>query len=199
MTEVLSAKILEWARSRSGRKLVTAQELLPFGSRAAIDQALARLHGRGELVRVVRGVYALPVEGKYGRHLPAPAAVAEAIAARRNESVVTHGAVAANRLGLTTQVPVREVYLTGGATQHVEVGRQQVELRHAPAWQLVFPGAPAGDVVRALAWLGPARAHEAREQIRRTVPRAELEQLRAVTPVLPSWLAREVVELAHAA
>lgn len=198
MKAALSTKILEWARTRGEERPLTARELLPLGSRAAVDQALARLQRRGELVRVARGVYALPVQSKYGRRLPAPARIVEAVASRRGEAAVPHGAAAANRLGLTTQVPVREVYLTGGATQHVEVGHQKVELRHAPAWQMIFPGAQAGEVIRALAWLGPQHAHEAREQIRSTVPRAEIEQLLAVSPVLPTWLAHEVNELAHA-
>ena len=198
MNQSLGTKILEWAKNRNGEPF-TPRELLSLGSRAAIDQALTRFHRQGALIRVARGVYVLPVEGKYGRRLPTPAKVAEVIAARRGHQVVPHGAAAANRLGLTSQVPMREVYLTGGATQHVEVGRQKLELRHAPAWQLVFPGAPAGEVVRALAWLGPKRSQEVLEQIRRTVPRAEIERLLAISAVLPSWLAREVGQLADAA
>src|SRR5947209_2939780 len=124
MTEVLSEMILEWARSQSERTILSARELLHLGSRAAVDQALTRLHRRGELIRVSRGVYALPIEGRYGRRLPSPYKVAEAIARRRGEPVVRHGAAAANSLGLTTQVPVREVYLTTGANRQLEIGRQ---------------------------------------------------------------------------
>jgi hypothetical protein len=33
---------------------------------------------------------------------------------QRGETIEIHGAAAANKLGLTTQVPVREVHLTSG-------------------------------------------------------------------------------------
>jgi hypothetical protein len=59
---------------------------------------------------------------------------------------------------LTTQVPVRSVYLTSGRSRKMHLGKQVVELRHAPRWQLALANRPAGEAVRALAWLGPERA-----------------------------------------
>ncbi|BCH12471.1 hypothetical protein MesoLj131c_67290 (plasmid) [Mesorhizobium sp. 131-3-5] len=56
----------------------------------------------------------------------------EALASQRGEIIVTSGAVAANTLGLTRQVPVRSVYLTSGRTRKMSLGKQVVELRHAP-------------------------------------------------------------------
>ena len=63
------------------------------------------------------------------------------------------GGAAANALGLTTQVPVRPVYLTSGPNRRLRLCAQTVHLRHAPRWQLVAPHRPAGNIVRALAWL----------------------------------------------
>lgn len=197
MSEVVAGKILEEAQAR-GAELLTASELLHLGTRAAVDQALSRLTRRGELVRVSRGLYARPVQGRFGQVLPPTTKVAEAVAKRLGEPLVRHGAAAANRLGLTTQVPVREVYLTSGATQQIRVGRQRLELRHAPSWQLIFPRSAAGELLRAMAWLGPVQAQRAAEQIRAVVPRAELEQLLEVRSVLPTWMAQQVSTLAHA-
>ena len=45
------------------------------------------------------------------------------------------GAAAANALGLTTQVPVRSVYLTSGRSRTMILGKQVIELQHAPRWQ----------------------------------------------------------------
>lgn len=50
--------------------------------------------------------------------------------------------------------------LSSGHSRRLKLGAQTVELRHAPARQLISPGRSAGDVVRALAWLGPARRFE---------------------------------------
>jgi hypothetical protein len=111
--------------------------------------------------RAGRGVYLLPVTSRFGTRAPSVEQAVEAIAAQRGEVIVSSGAAAANNLGLTTQVPVRLVYLTSGRTRKMSLGKQIVELRHAPRWQLAMPHRPAGQAVRALAWLGPEKAEAA--------------------------------------
>ena len=64
-------------------------------------------------------------------------------ASQRGEIVVANGAAAANALGLTTQVPVREVFLPSGRSRKLKLGAQTVELQHAPPWQLLYPGQAA--------------------------------------------------------
>ena len=76
------------------------------------------------------------------------------------ETIVPCGGAAAHILGLTTQVPVRSVYLTSGPDRRLRFGSLEVELRHAPRWQLTAPRRRAGDVIRALAWLGRAEIQE---------------------------------------
>ena len=114
-------------------------------------------------MRAGRGAYVRPIETRFGVRAPSAEKVVEAIASLRGETVVSHGAAAANALGLTTQVPVRVVYLTSGRSRHLKLGAQVVELKHAPGWQLIKAGQPAGEAVRALAWLGPAHARGAQD------------------------------------
>jgi len=169
--------------------------LLHLGSRAAVDQVLSRLVRRGVLLRAGRGVYVHPVESRFGTRAPSTAKMVEGLAAQRGETIVAHGAAAANTLGLTTQVPVREVFLTSGPSRRLKLGSQIVELRHAPAWQLVLPGRGAGNVVRALAWLGPKKAGEAIRRLKLKLPPAELEEIASARARLPTWMAREVSAL----
>ncbi len=102
------------------------------------------------------------------------------------------GAAAANALGLTTQMPVREVYLTSGRSRELKLGAQIVELRHAPAWQLVLPGSVAGDVVRALAWLGEERGRSAGELIAGRLSEMDRAALLSMRGRLPTWIAQQV-------
>jgi hypothetical protein len=173
-------------------KNITAKELLHFGNRAAVDKALSRLARSGQLLRAGRGVYVRPVEGRFGARPPVAAKMVESLGAQRGETVVRHGAATANALGLTTQVPLREVYLTSGRSRELKLGAQVVELRHAPAWQLVLPGSLAGDVVRALAWLGEERAEAAGEILARKLTESERDILLATRGRLPTWIARQV-------
>lgn len=119
----------------------------------------------------------------------------EQFAIQRGEVIVEHGAVAANRLGLTTQVPVREVYLTSGASRHLSLGAQTVELRHVPEWQLMLPHKPSGDVLRVLAWLGEEKANAVLHELKRNLTPEEVGELSAIRVRLPEWVAELVSRL----
>ena len=175
---------------------MAAKELLHLGSRAAVDQTLSRLARRGRLLRIGRGLYVLPVESRFGVRPPETSRVVQAIAEQLGESIVPSGAAAANELGLTTQVPIREVYLTSGPTRKLKLGQQTVELRHAPSWQLVLPGRTAGTAIRALASMGPEQAGQGVALLRKMLPAAELRAVVAVRNRLPTWLAQQVSVLA---
>lgn len=148
-------------------------------------------------MRAGRGVYLLPVKGRFGTRAPSVEQAVAALAAQRGEVIVASGAAAANRLGLTTQVPVRAVYLTSGRSRKMSLGKQTVELRHAPRWQLAMSDRPAGQVVRALAWLGPERAEAALRRLKPKLSTAVLGELVAAAPLFPTWLARSVGTVAH--
>lgn len=193
----LTEQILEHARRQSEATPVAAKSLLHLGNRAALDQALSRLAERGQLIRAGRGLYLLPVTNRFGTRAPSVEQVVEAIAAQRGEVIVSSGAAAANSLGLTTQVPVRMVYLTSGRTRKLKVGKQVVELRHAPRWQLAMPHRPAGQAVRALAWLGPEEAEAGLRMLKEKLPPAVFCELVEAAPQLPTWLARSVGKVAH--
>lgn len=188
----LTEEILEHSRTVPEGALLTAKGLLHLGQRAAVDQALSRLARRGKLLRAGRGLYVRPVESRFGARAPTTEKVVAGLAELRGETVASHGAAAANALGLTSQVPVRSVYLTSGQSRKLRLGRQSVEMRHAPAWQLVLAGRPAGEILRALAWLGPSKAEGALLTLRRTLPASDLQALAKAAPLLPTWLAQQV-------
>lgn len=193
----LTTQILAYAARLPEGTPVAAKSLLHLGNRAALDQALSRLVQKERLIRAGRGLYLLPVESRFGPRAPSVERAIEALGAQRGEIIVPSGAAAANSLGLTTQVPVRSVYLTSGRTRTLRLGQQRVELRHAPPWQLALPDRPAGQAVRALAWLGPQQAETALNKLKRTLPAAAFGELVAAAPRLPTWLARSVGKVAH--
>ena len=194
--EHLSEKIMKHAASLPEGTPIVAKALLHLGSRAAVDQALSRLVRRGALLRAGRGLYVRLVETCLGRRAPAAEKVVSALAQQCGETVTSSGASAANALGLTPQVPSRTVYLTSGPSRKLHLGRQTVELKHAPRWQLALPNRPAGEAVRALAWLGPDKASEALRALKRRLPRSAFEEMASVSQLLPAWMAKPVSEIA---
>lgn len=174
---------------------LSARELLHLGERAAIDQALSRLVKRGELMRVKRGVFALPVETRFGKRAPSVEAVIESLAKATGESVSVSGASAANMLGLSTQNPARKIYWTSGTSRHLKLGAQSVELKHVPSWQLRAPDSKAGHAFRALAYLGEAEAGRALRRIKPQLNENERLELLSLRASAPTWMAKELSAL----
>ena len=188
----LRQSIMEHANDLPEGTLLYPNAFLHLGGRAAVDQALSRLARSGWLNRVCQGVYVRPVVTRFGPRPPDVEKVIASLAALWGETIVPCGGAAANALGLTTQVPVRSVYLTSGPNRKLKLGELTVDLRHAPRWQLVAPHRSAGDAIRALAWLGPQEVEESLEALGRKLSAEELEELAASRAMMPAWVAEPV-------
>ena len=188
----LPKRIMEHASALPEATPICPATLLHLGKRAAVDQALARLARAGRLMRICQGVYMRPVVTRFGQCAPRIGEALEALADLWGEIVVPCGGSAANRLGLTTQNPVREVYLTSGRSRRLHFGRVTVELRHAPRWQLAAPRRKAGDVIRALAWLGPHEIEDGLDAVLPELSVAEIDELAAARAIMPNWMAESI-------
>ena len=183
----LPKHVMEYARALPEGTPLCPGALLHLGRRAAVDQALSRLARSGELMRICQGVYMRPVKTRFGVRAPRLGKALAALSVLWGEAIVPCGGAVANRLGLTTQNPVRAVYLTSGPNRRLHFGSSVVELRHAPRWQLAAPHRKAGDVIRALAWLGPEEVEDGLEAVLPTLrdeDRDELSAARAINAEL---------------
>lgn len=147
-------------------------------------------------MRVARGMYVAVMASRFGPVLPPVDKVVQALAQTTGHVIVRHGAAAANALGLTTQVPVRQIYLTDGREQTLALGKQVIEIRHVPAWMLVLGDNLAGDVIRAIEWLGPDLAERAVIKLAGQVGRDEWLAILGVQNHLPKWLATVIGQAA---
>jgi Family of unknown function (DUF6088) len=188
----IAKQILKEAESLPEGAVIRAKEFLHLGSRDAVDQALKRLTERNELMRIYQGAYVRPIKTRFGIRAPSPERVVEGIAATSAETIVPHGAAAANSLGLTTQVPIKIVYLTSGRTRSFMLGAQVVELKRAPQWKLLPSHSAAGEAVRALDWVGEHRAVQALTTLKRKLPQSTIAELIALRSALPGWMSKSI-------
>lgn len=107
--QTLAEQVLEHAAGLPEGTPLVAKELLHLGNRAALDRVFSQLLLHGAQLRAGRGIYVLPVESRFGARAPSTAKMVEGLASHRGETIVLHGASAANALVLTTQVPLRAV------------------------------------------------------------------------------------------
>ena len=196
----VAESILTYSQTLPEGALISAKEVLHLGHRAAVDQALKRLEARSELMRIGRGLYTRPVKTRFGSRAPSAEKIIERVATTRAETIVPHGAAAANALGLTTQVPAKLVYLTSGPDRTFKLGAQLLEMKHAPYWMLLPSQPVAGEAVRALAWVGQKRAFEALTILKNKLAASTLNELVALRPALPAWMSKSISQtlMAHA-
>jgi hypothetical protein len=168
----------------------TPAALLRCGTRASVDQTLSRLVRAGAIERVTRGVFVRPEVSRFaGKVMPEPFKVAQTIARSSGASLQVHGAEAARRLGLTTQVPTQPVFLTSGPPRRLRMGSMEVRLQHASPRKLTLAGRPAGLALAAMWYLGAEEVTPALVgKIRSALGGAEFEALRAAKGAMPGWM-----------
>lgn len=183
----------EVAQRPSG-SVFSTQDLLAEGrlgmSRPALDIALKRLVDEGDLVRAGRGVFAIPERHAVLGNLPPNLeSVAAAIARRSGDTILPSGAEAANRLGLTTQVPGRPVFYTTGRASRRTAGTQRYELRHRSA-RLAQADPNVAAIIEALRTLGKSRANDRSvvRQMQRSLSDSDKERLRRQAHLAPGWM-----------
>jgi|SRR5665213_451891 len=130
------------------------KDFMDIGRRASVDQALRRLSLAGAIRKVARGLYDYPQSSPLiGRRAPTAHAIAKAAARARGAQVRPTGAVAANALGLSTQVPARADYITDGSPRQLLVDGRHIKLKRVSPKRLALANG-AGALIEALRYLG---------------------------------------------
>lgn len=194
----LPERIMEHAEAMPEATPICPADLLHLGKRSAVNQALSRLARSDRLMRIYQGVYMRPIQTRFGIRAPSIQESLKQLSKLWGETIVPNGGAAANWLGLTTQNPIRSVYLTSGRDRRLYFGRHPVDLRNAPRWQLAAPHTTAGVVIRALAWLGPDEIEKSLDTVLPTLSKEDLEELAVARATMPNWIEEPLGErLAH--
>ncbi|HEX4999630.1 MAG TPA: DUF6088 family protein [Terriglobia bacterium] len=132
------------------------QDFARLGPRSSVDFALHRLHRRGVIRRVIRGIYDFPPSSELlGRQLgPDLDQVAQALARKFGWRIQPSGVAAQNILGLSTQVPSKVVYLSDGPNRRYAIGKTTLEFKHTALKETGFKLRESSIIVHALKSLG---------------------------------------------
>lgn len=96
-----------------------------------VGSVLAELTKEGTLMKVAQGIYVKPAISRFGPVTPSVNSIVEAIAARDHAEVMPAGVTALNALGLSTQIPMKYVYLTSGSRRVIKMKDTTVILKTA--------------------------------------------------------------------
>ena len=187
----IAAKLKKRIHDKGRGFVFTKSHFLDLGSRVAVAKSLERLADVGDIRRLARGLYDYPEKHPTLGDLPANyERIAQALAGRDNLKIQPSGAYAANRLGLTDQVPAKIVFLTDGANRLVRVKNQHIVLKRTTPKNMVTAGYVSGLVIQALRYLG--RNHVDDKVIARLKARLkgdDKKQLMRHFRYAPAWIA----------
>lgn len=171
-------------------ELFTTSALLEYGTRASINRAISRLVKEVSIERVTRGIFVRPETSRFvGKVSPSPIKVAETVAKITGAVIQVHGAEAARRLELTTQVPTQSVFLTSGPSRRIRVEKMEIRMLHVCQRKLALAGRPAGLAITAMWYLGKKGVTPSLvEKIRYKLGDSEFEMLRSAANVMPAWM-----------
>ncbi|MBS1737539.1 MAG: type IV toxin-antitoxin system AbiEi family antitoxin domain-containing protein [Bacteroidetes bacterium] len=138
------------SRRKKG-ELIFPTDFRGKGTQTAVKTALSRLSREGKLKRLAHGIYYVPkTDPLFGVIYPAPEEVAESIAKKEKVRIKPAGAYALHRLGLTTQVPTKLVYITDGENRQIKIGKTVIRFKATTPKKMSLEGQLSSLVILAL-------------------------------------------------
>ena len=192
------SNILRRIESRKSGWVFTPDSFADLGTRQAVDLALMRHRKSGLIRKLARGLYDYPkTDSQFGLLQPSTDDIANALASRYATRLQPSGAYAANLLGLSTQVPMKVVYLTDGRTGEVQIGKRQIILKNTTPRNMATAGRSSGLVIQALRHLGRQNVdQQIIAQLDRRLDDDARKQLMQDIRYAPAWIADIIRRLA---
>lgn len=189
-------QIINSIKARKRGQLIFPNDFLRIGPETAIHQSLSRLVKEGMLLRLAHGIYLYPkIDKELGVLYPSIEEIAEAIAKKEKIRILPTGSYALNKLGLSTQVPTKVVYLTDGKARKLAIGKNTITFKPAVPRKLAAKGKFSSLVIQALEELGRENVtKEVRERLHNVLQMEETSTLRSDAKGAPAWIARILYE-----
>jgi len=169
----------------------TPNHFKDLGSRDAIGSALKRYKQAGQIRQLARGLYDYPiVDPQLGPLQPVTDAIVKALIGRDAMRVQPTGAYAANLLGISTQVPMKIIFLTDGPSRMVQIGNRQITLKRTTPRNMATSGRISGLVIQALRHFGKRNVDDSIiNQLDRLLDTDARDQLMKDIHYAPAWIA----------
>ncbi len=194
MSEVrvkIEAKVAERLQETPKGSVLFVDDFLDLGSPDSIKKALYRLtNEKSLLVRLAHGIYLYPKTDKeLGILYPSTEEIAKAIARRDKARIIPTGVYALNRLGLSTQVPMKIVYLTDGATRSIKIGKRTITFKRTSPKNLMTTGEISTLAIQALKEIGQNNVDDTiLKQLKVVLKKETEENILHDAKLAPAWI-----------
>ncbi len=193
---IVENKIAEVLKSYPKGSVHFVCDFLDYGNAESAKKALLRLKEKGILVSLAHGIYLYPkVDKELGVLFPSTEDIAKAIARRDKARIVTTGVQALNKLGLSTQVPMKVVYLTDGAARSIKVGKRTITFKNTSPKNLIAKGEISSLVIQALKTIGQTKVDEETVlKIRMLLKKEKKENILNDAKLAPVWIKKILIQ-----
>ncbi len=141
MNESINSQIEAKVKRAKPGQIFLPSDFKDLGTSTAIRKALSRLVEQKVLVRMGQGIYATPIHDKlFGDVLPSMEEIAVTLAKKDHVKIMPTGQYALNKIGLSTQVPMKMVYLTNGTKKNISLGKSSIVFQPTTTKKLAMIG-----------------------------------------------------------
>ena len=151
----------------------------------------------GQLVRLANGVYLKTTITKFGPVYPSPTEIAEAIARRDHAQVLMSGLAAENYFGLSTQVPMKIVFLTSGSARKLTVGNTTIDFKRGVPKNFAFKDKTMATLCLALKSIGNGHVTDEQKTVLRNFLNDYIQEhdIKNDLKLMPQWIQKLLNEL----
>ena len=187
---IVENKIANGLKLQPKGSVFFVNDFLDYGNPDTVKKALLRLKEKETLVRLAHGIYLYPkIDKELGILFPSTEDIAKALARRDKARIVLTGVQALNKLGLSTQVPMKVVYLTDGATRNIKVGKRTITFKNTSPKNLLAKGEISSLVIQALKTIGQSKVDEkAISKIKILLQKEKIENIINDAKLAPAWI-----------
>lgn len=193
---IVEKKISTILKKYPKSSVLFVDDFLDYGNSESVKKALLRLKEKEILVRLAHGIYLYPkVDKDLGVLFPSTEDIAKAIARRDKARIVLTGVQALNKLGLSTQVPMKVVYLTDGAARSIKVGKRTITFKKTSPKNLLAKGEISSLVIQALKTIGQSKVDNViLLKIHKLLKKEKSENILSDAKLAPDWIKKILMQ-----
>lgn len=175
-------------------KIFFSDDFVKYASADNVRQVLSRLENEHLIERLAQGIYIKPkIDPVLGIIYPSTEEVAKEIAKRDKAHIAPTGVMALYLLGLTTQVPLKAVYLTDGSQREIKIEKRTIKFKRTVPKSFAIKDELLFLTVQAFKEIGqkeitPKFLQIIQHSIQKIDPKVLADQLRYA----PVWIQKEI-------
>lgn len=172
-------------------------DFVKYGSSENIRKVLSRLEEDGVVIRLAQGIYLKPKKDPLlGVIYPTTEEIAKQIAQRDKARIAPTGIMALFLLGLTTQIPLKAVYLTDGSQREIKIGKRSIKLNKTVPRSFAIKDGLLHLIVQAFKEIGQSGVTEDfLEKITSSIHRLEPKVIDTQLRFAPVWIQKIIANL----